>query len=135
MDALRNTQMQIIKGVLIVNGCIAIIGLLLISPALPFLIGLLFGTIISILNFRLLYLTVNKAVTMREAQAKIYAASRYMLRYFVVGIVLYISIKADYINILGTILGIITLKIVILKKELFNSKAYFKNIFKRKEAK
>lgn len=128
-----DTQLKVAKGVLIVNAIIGIISLFLIKPPLPFLLGLIFGTIISILNFRLLALTVEKSVKLEPSQAQTYAASRYMIRYFIVGIVLYISIKADYINVLGTIIGIITLKFVILKQEAFNDKEFFKKIFRRKE--
>lgn len=135
MNSIGETQIRIIKGVLIVNGIIGLVGILLVKPPMPFLTGLLFGTIISLLNFRLLSLTMKKAVEMQPHQAQVYATTRYMIRYFIIGMVLYISIKAEYIHVLGTFLGIITLKFVILKKELFNNKQYFKNIFKRKEAK
>lgn len=134
MDGIWDTQLKIIKGVLIVNGIIGAVAVFIAKPPMPFLTGLVFGTIIALLNFRLLSLTLNKAVKMQPHQARAYAASRYILRYIIIGMVLYISVKAEHIHALGTIAGIITLKFVVLQKELFNNKQYFKNIFKRKEA-
>ena len=128
-----DTQFKIAKGVLIVNAIIGIISLFLIKTPLPFLLGLIFGTIISILNFRLLALTIEKAVKLEPGKAQTYTASRYMIRYFIVGIVLYVSIKANYINVLGTAIGMLTLKFVILKCEAFNDKEFFKKILRRKE--
>ncbi|SES83213.1 ATP synthase I chain [Natronincola peptidivorans] len=135
MNPVWETQFKIIKGVLLVNSAIGVIGVFIANPPLPFLVGLLFGTIISLLNFRLLSLTLNKAVKMQPHQAQAYTSIRYMIRYLIIGLVLYISIQAEYIHVLGTIFGILSLKFVILQKELFNNKQYFKNIFKRKEAK
>lgn len=128
-------QLKIIKGVLKLNGVIGIVSLFLTKSPLPFLMGLLLGTIISILNFRLAALALERAVKLSPRRAGIYVSSRYMIRYFIIGTVLYISIKADYINILGTIIGIITLKLVILHREVFSNKQFIKNIFIRKEEK
>ncbi|SDJ89353.1 ATP synthase subunit I [Natronincola ferrireducens] len=135
MSSLWDTQVKIVKGVLLLNTIIGIVGIFFVNSPMMFLTGLLFGTIMSLLNFRLLFLTLKKAVEMAPHQARVYTTSRYMLRYFIMGMILYISIKADYIHSFGTILGVITLKLVVLQKELFNDKQYFKNIFKRKEAK
>lgn len=130
-----DTQLKIAKGVLITNTIIGIISIFFARPLLPFILGLIFGTLISILNFRLLALSVEKSVELEPAQAQVYAASRYMIRYFIVGLVIYISLRAEYINALGTIIGLLTQKFVILKCEAFNDKSFFKKIFRRKEVK
>lgn len=96
-------------------------------------LGLVFGTLISMLNFRALALTLEKAVTMDPRRAQIYASSRYFIRFMTTGIVLFISIKANYLNVLGTIIGLFLIKIVILATNLFNDISYFKKIFIRKE--
>lgn len=75
---------------------------------------------------------------METNQAQRYAFSRYVIRYTLAGMVLFISLKADYINTIGTVIGMITMKPVILKTHAFNDKEFFKdlfklNIFKRKE--
>lgn len=126
-------QIKVAKGVLILNGLIALVSTFFITPWLPFFMGLLFGSLIGLLNFRLLSLTLEKAVKMPPGKAQAYASSQYFLRYIIMGAVIYISIQADYIHVLGTILGLISIKLVILKTELFSSKEFFQNIFKRRE--
>ncbi|KAB3539708.1 ATP synthase subunit I [Alkaliphilus pronyensis] len=133
MDSVNQTQLKMLKNALLLNGLFCIIALVFLENPITFVVGVIFGTTFSLLNFRLLYLTLNKAVHMPPPKAQAYATSRYLLRYTITGIVIFISLKADYINILGTIAGLVSLKLVILKSELFNSKEYFKNIFKRKE--
>lgn len=133
VNPLKNTHDKVIKGVILFDIIVGGLGLILIKPPLPFLTGLVFGTVISVLNFRLLYLTLNKAVQMPPAKAQVYATSRYFIRYIITGIVIYVSIKAQHINVLGTVVGLISLKIAVLATELFNSKQFFINIFKRKE--
>ncbi|SCY87534.1 ATP synthase subunit I [Alkaliphilus peptidifermentans] len=133
MDSVKQTQLRMLKSGLLLNGFICIIALVFLKNPINFVVGIVFGMAISLLNFRLLYLTLNRAVQMPPPKAQAYATSRYLLRYVITGIVVYVSIQADYINVLGTIAGLTSLKLVILKTELFNSKEYFKNILKRKE--
>lgn len=122
-------QVKIAKGVLLLNTAIAVFGFFIFKPWVPFLKGLIFGTIIAILNFRLLALTTEKAVKMPPHKAQVYAGTRYAIRYLINAIVLIISLKADYINALGTIIGLISIKPVVLKVGLFNDAKFFKNIF------
>jgi len=92
------------------------------------LLGLLFGTIIAVLNFRLLALTIEKSVSMPQSKAQVYSASRYILRMTIVGVVLLVSAKAPHINIIGVAIGLVSPKFVILARKLLIDK------LKRKEA-
>lgn len=85
------------------------------------------------LNFRALALTLEKAVSMPSAKAQVYASSRYFIRFLTNGIVIFVSIRADYINVIGTIIGLIIIKLVVLGTNLFDDMSYFKKIFTRKE--
>ncbi|MBA1334063.1 MAG: hypothetical protein HPY66_1547 [Firmicutes bacterium] len=76
--------------------------------------GLTLGVLFSVLNFRLLSLTLERAVRMEPRRAAAYAAYRYAFRYFLTGGVLYLSIVKDHINIVGTIIGLLLIKLVIL---------------------
>ena len=91
-------------------------------------LGLLFGTIIAVLNFRLLALTIEKSVSMPQSKAQVYSASRYILRMTIVGVVLLTSAKAPHINIIGVAIGLVSPKFVILARKLLIDK------LKRKEA-
>lgn len=135
MGSTFDIQIRVAKGVLILNSIFAGIGFFIFNEWVPFITGILFGSIIAILNFRLLSLTLEKAVVMAPESAQKYATSRYFVRFLLYGVVIFISIKANHINVLGTILGLVSLKLVILKTELFNDFQFFKNIFKRKEGK
>jgi hypothetical protein len=55
------------------------------------------------------------------------------LRYVIYGVVLWVSIQADYIHVLGTVVGLLLIKVVLFTTNLFNDKHYFLNIFRRKE--
>ena len=92
------------------------------------LLGLLFGTIIAVLNFKLLALTIEKSVSMPQSKAQVYAGSRYILRMTIVGGVLLTSAKAPHINIIGVAIGLVSPKFVILARKLLIDK------LKRKEA-
>lgn len=129
-----DTQIEIAKKVVLLNIILGIFGFFIFSPWIDFARGLVFGTAIAILNFRLLALTVEKSVLMEPDKAKIYAGTRYVIRYLINAVVLIVSLKADYINPLGTIIGLISIKFVVLRVGLFNDKSFFKKIFtKRKE--
>ncbi|CEI71610.1 MULTISPECIES: ATP synthase subunit I [Romboutsia] len=116
------------KGV-IVYDLIAIILLLITSTfSKEMLLGLIFGTIIAVLNFRLLAITIEKSVTMPVSKAQIYSAGQYLLRMTVTGVVLFVSVKAPYIHVLGVAIGLLSPKFVILTKTFLIDK------LKRKEA-
>ena len=112
---------------------IAICFAVFIREPLPFILGLVFSTLISMLNFRNLALTMEKAVQMSPRRAQAYASSHYFLRLFLSGAVIYVSIKADYLHVLGAAIGLVLIKVVILTTNLFKDISFFKQIFGRKE--
>lgn len=135
METVAEIQRKIFKGVIILSSLVSVFGFIFVKKPVPFVLGVLFGTIVGILNFRLMYLSLTKAVKMLPHKAQVYGTTSYFTRYAITGAVLFVSIKRDHINVLGTILGLVAMKMVILKYELFNDKNYFKEIFKRKEEK
>lgn len=135
MEDITTTQKSIAKRVFVVNALAAIVGLFFIKPYMPFLTGIFFGTTVAILNFRLLYLTIDRAVKMNPEKAQKYTVSRYMIRYMLTAMVILVSLRSPDINALGSVIGLLTIKGVILQRDLLNDKRYFKNIFTRKEEK
>lgn len=133
MNAVRQTQLAVIKALVIFCVVAIAVSFLLIEAFLPFVLGLVFGAVISSLMFIELGNTLMRAVKMPPNKAQTYALSRYFLRFTIYAIVLYISIAAPYIHVLGTVLGLVAIKPMIYITHLFNDKQYFKNIFKRKE--
>lgn len=86
----------------------------------PIIMGLIFGSLISILNFKLLDNTVSKAVKMPSNKATGYTIFHYFARYIIYFVVLFVAFKADYLNLISTIIGLFTVKMVILGSSIFD---------------
>jgi len=125
--------MKIYKYTILLAVIVAGISFFFVDGYIKFLTGLAFGTLISMLNFSLLAKTVEKAVHMDPEKAKIYMSSRYSIRFVLYGVVIYISVIADYINVLGTIVGILIIKAIIYAINIFDDKEFFKRVFKKKD--
>ncbi|MCD4711975.1 MAG: ATP synthase subunit I [Clostridiales bacterium] len=133
MNSVRQTQITVVKALAAVVAFIGIMGFVFLKEPVPFLMGLIFGSAISALNFFQLANTLNRAVKMHPGKAQTFAVTQYFIRYIITAIVIYVSITAPYINIIGTVIGLLTIKLIIFATNLFNDKTYYKNIFKRKE--
>lgn len=97
--------------------------------------GFIFGGFIGILNFMQLARTVEKAVKMNPGSAQAYASISYFIRFVIMAVVLIVSLKADYINALATVIGLLSIKFIILVTNMFDDREYYKRIFRRKEEK
>lgn len=107
---------------------VAVILLMVISQfSMPMLIGIIFGSIIAVLNFRLLALTLEKAVNLPPGKAQAYTGVRYMIRLTITAAALIVSINNPNLHIIGTAIGLISTQVVIFVKTIITSK------FKRKE--
>ncbi|OYT16387.1 MAG: hypothetical protein B7C24_08110 [Bacteroidetes bacterium 4572_77] len=131
MNTLKEVKVKIFKWVFLLFTVVSLISLFVLNEPKKFFIGLLFGTLISILNFIELSKTIERAVTMPPAKAQVYSTIRYFIRYFIMGVVLFVSLKADYINVMGTVIGLLLIKLVVLTTNLLNDKEYYKNIFRK----
>lgn len=109
-----NTQSKIIKRVIILTLLVIGIFFLTLPKPKPYIYGIIFGATINVLNFRLMSLTLEKAVKMANNKIMPYVVGNYMVRYLIYGIVLTISAIADYINFYSTVLGIFMVKIIII---------------------
>ncbi|HAS74363.1 MAG TPA: ATP synthase subunit I [Clostridiales bacterium UBA8960] len=133
MKTIKQTQTRIVKIMIIFDLFAIGISFLALKAPMPFIMGLIFGSAISLLNFIELANTLTRAVAMPPEKAQTFTVVKYFIRYIVTAVVLYVSIVAPYINVLGTILGLIIIKIIILVTNLLGDKNYFRNIFRRKE--
>ncbi|EKE25463.1 MAG: hypothetical protein ACD_5C00149G0004 [uncultured bacterium] len=133
MESNKAVENKIIRNLIIVDLVLIVLSQFILKEPMKFTLGLFFGSAISALNFKELAVTLRRAVAMSPAKAQTFATRKYFFRYIVSGLVIYISIAAPYINVLGTILGLTIIKFVILVTNLFNDKNYYKNIFRRKE--
>jgi len=103
---------------IMICGGLVSLGLMLFSflaeDPLAFALGVLFGGAYSILNFRLMQLTFDKAMKMPSARAQKYVQTRYFLRYLITGVVIYVAIINPWVNIIGVLLGLVAVKISVL---------------------
>jgi hypothetical protein len=105
------TRIMICGG--LVSLGLMLFGFLTENP-LAFALGVLFGGAYSILNFRLMQLTFDKAMKMPSARAQKYVQTRYFLRYLITGVVIYVAIINPWVNIIGVLLGLVAVKISVL---------------------
>lgn len=125
-------QIKIIKIDLIVLSIMIITSFIFFENPMIWVKGYIFGGLIGILNFMQLARTMEKAVTMNPGSAQSYASINYFVRFVIMAVVIVVALKADYINALAVIIGLLMIKFIILFTNLFNDKEYYKRIFKRK---
>lgn len=99
-----------------------IVLLITLNFKLDMIYGILFGSIISILNFRLLAISIEKTVSMPPAKANVYAGLQYIIRMSIIVVILLVSVKQPHINIIGTALGLLGPKFIILFNKLIIKK-------------
>ena len=128
MDVKVSKEVKAITVGVPIFDVVAIVILLIISKfSFPMLIGIIFGSVIAVLNFRLLALALEKAVDLPPGKAQAYTGIRYMVRLTITAAALIVSIKNPNLHIIGTAIGLISTQVVIFVKTLITSK------FKRKE--
>ena len=79
MDYTKDITIKVYKYTLVLAAVFAMAGFFLVNDYFNFLKGLVFGTLIAMLNFRLLAKTLTASVHMPPEKAKIYTSSRYMI--------------------------------------------------------
>ena len=124
MDSkLQDEIKKLTKGI-VVYDLVILLGLAItLKLNKPMVLGLIFGTFIAILNLRLLAISVSKAVSMSSGQAQIYSSSRYLIRMSLIAVVLFVSAKAEHLNIIGTAIGLLSTNFVVLTQKLLNRKS------------
>lgn len=110
----------ILKRTVIISLLIIGFSFFLFKNPKPILLGYIFGTIISILGFKLLDITISKAIVMSPSKANSYSTIHYIIRYLIYFVVLTVSAIANYLNFPAAILGLLSVKFVILCSTIFD---------------
>lgn len=105
---------KILKRTTILSFFVTGFSIFLFENPKPIILGYIFGTLISMLGFKLLSNTINKSVLMKPSRARRYSTVHYALRYLIYFIVLLVSVIADYLNFPATIFGLMAVKFVII---------------------
>lgn len=135
MNDLIKLQYRIIFYDVIVLLVLILLSFFFINDPMPWVKGYIFGGLIGILNFILLGNTMYKASMMHPAKAQRYASMHYFIRLLITALVIIIALKADYLNTISVVIGLLLIKQVIFFSQVFNDKKYFKSIVFRKEDK
>lgn len=118
----RDIQVRVTKGIIVFNSIVIIIGII-IGVAFskswkPFVLANIYGSIAAILNFRLLAISTQQLLTMKPEKVARYAGVRAVGRLFINGMVLYVALTSEHINALGTIIGLLSIRPIILIENL-----------------
>lgn len=118
------------------NKSLKFAGIITISLALSlhvdWLLGYVFGTLVSLLMFRLLAITVDEAIEKEFNGARALVLKRYIIRYLIYGVVLYVAIQKSYLNFLAVVVGLFTVKFTILGETLYKSfRNYLDNLVEK----
>lgn len=109
---IEETEAEIRNKVLKISGFIVIA--LALSLHIDWFLGYIFGTVVSLLMFRLLAVTVDEAIDKEFDGARALVFKRYLIRYLIYGVVLYISSQRGYLNFLAVIVGLFMVKLTIV---------------------
>lgn len=99
----------------------------------PLFFGLLLGGFVNIAFFYILYRNIIKAMDKTESQAKKYMTMTYTLRYILSAVVLFVTIKSDYLNVFTCFIGLLTIKLTFYINNLIS--LFGKNNSIRKDGK
>lgn len=119
---------EVSKGICVYAVIVGLISFIISKEPIHIILGVVFGSIIAILNFRLLAITMEKAVDYSPGKAQAYSGIRYLVRMFIVAAVVFVSVKNPNINVIGTVLGLISTQIVIFIKKLIISRISRKEV-------
>lgn len=112
MKEVEETKKDILTKAALLTVVISLIILIFVDSRSFF--GMMVGGLMSTINFYLLSRSLKKAVQFKPSKAGAYVFVQYILRYILWFTVFYIALKRPDVNILTTILGMLTVKLVIL---------------------
>lgn len=135
MNDIAKLQFKIIFIDVIILLVLTLLAFFLCTEPMTWVKGYIFGGLIGILNFLLLGNTIYKASTMHPAKARVYTGMNYYIRLLITAIVILIALKADYLNAISVVIGLLLIKQIIFFSKVFDDKDFFRNIIKRKEDK
>lgn len=114
MGTTWDVQVRVAKGIIIFNLIVIAIGTILLKDWKPFVIGDICGSIVAIVNFRLLAISMERLITMKSDKAGKHVRSGALIRLLINGVIIYVSLTSKHINTIGTVIGLLSIKPIIL---------------------
>ena len=118
MDATLRETIKLLKGIIVLDIIFIAIIYILGKFDIPMLQGILIGSVYALLNFRLIAVSLNRAVQMSPGRAQIFASISYMGRLALTAAIILAAIKVDYINAFGVIVPMFFPKIIIVSSAI-----------------
>lgn len=126
MDAKLAAQVKwVTKGIVVFD--IIIIAILVITGNFsgPMVTSIIFGSLIAMLNFRLLAINIERSLSPEVAskfKTQLKSSFGYVTRMAISIAVLFVSVKAPHLNVFGSALGLVSPQFVIFIKKLLIDK-------------
>lgn len=121
-EEIKRTLLDVLKYLVISLIPVLALSFALSTTPFAFMLGVVIGALTSYLAFVELALTMTKAVKMTSGRSAIYVNAKYYMRLIIYGLVIYASIKAPYIDVYGTVTGLLLVKLVIYITNIFFTK-------------
>ena len=118
MDATLQETIKIFKGIVVLDVIFIAIIYILGKFDIPMLQGILIGSVYALLNFRLIAVSLNRAVQMSPGRAQVFAGVSYVGRLALTAAIILAAIKVDYINAFGVIVPMFFPKIIIVSSAI-----------------
>ena len=118
MDATLRETIKIFKGILVLDVIFIAIIYILGKFDIPMLQGILIGSVYALLNFRLIAVSLNRAVQMSPGRAQVFVGVSYVGRLPLTAAIILAAIKVDYINAFGVIVPMFFPKIIIVSSAI-----------------
>jgi len=125
---IKTTKLSFVNQVMLGGGIVCLVFMVFgfaATQSVKVVLGIFVGGACSILAFKSLQLTLEKAIKMPPGQVPGYLQGRYMLRYLVTGVIIYSVIINPWFNIFGVFLGLIVTKVSIYVNQFFIKKGRF----------
>jgi hypothetical protein len=118
VDATLRETIKIFKGIVVLDVIFIAIIYILGKFDIPMLQGILIGSVYALLNFRLIAVSLNRAVQMSPGRAQVFAGVSYVGRLALTAAIILAAIKVDYINAFGVIVPMFFPKIIIVSSAI-----------------
>lgn len=114
MDTTLRETIKLLKGIIVLDIIFIAIIYILGKFDISMFQGILIGSVYALLNFRLIAVSLNRAVQMSPGRAQVFASISYMGRLALTAAIILAAIKVDYINAFGVIVPMFFPKIIIV---------------------
>lgn len=114
MDTTLRETIKLLKGIIVLDIIFIAIIYILGKFDISMFQGILIGSVYTLLNFRLIAVSLKRAVQMSPGRAQIFASISYMGRLALTAAIILAAIKVDYINAFGVIVPMFFPKIIIV---------------------